>query len=341
MGAAEDGLNGTGAKGRLGLAVHVERWPIRGGFTISRGSKHEAVVVVASISDGLHTGRGECVPYARYGESVEGVVAAMEACASAIARGLNRAELLLLLPAGAARNALDCALWDLEAKRSGSRAAALAGLNPLHSVPTAFTISLGAPEAMAAQAREANAHPLLKLKLGGDGDEERLVAVREAVPAARLIADANEAWQPNDLESLLAAASASGVELVEQPLPAASDELLEHVERIVPVCADESVHDRATLAAIARRYDAVNIKLDKTGGLTEALLTVAHARALGLKIMVGSMVATSLSMAPALLLAQDADWVDLDGSLLLARDRVPGLTYAAGQVFPPEPELWG
>jgi L-alanine-DL-glutamate epimerase-like enolase superfamily enzyme len=194
---------------------------------------------------------------------------------------------------------------------------------------------------MAAQAREANAHPLLKLKLGGDGDEERLVAVREAVPAARLIADANEAWQPNDLESLLAAASASGVELVEQPLPAASDELLEHVERIVPVCADESVHDRATLAAIARRYDAVNIKLDKTGGLTEALLTVAHARALGLKIMVGSMVATSLSMAPALLLAQDADWVDLDGSLLLARDRVPGLTYAAGQVFPPEPELWG
>jgi L-alanine-DL-glutamate epimerase-like enolase superfamily enzyme len=250
-------------------------------------------------------------------------------------------SLTRLLPAGAARNALDCALWDLEAKRSGSRAAALAGLNPLHSVPTAFTISLGAPEAMAAQAREANAHPLLKLKLGGDGDEERLVAVREAVPAARLIADANEAWQPNDLESLLAAASASGVELVEQPLPAASDELLEHVERIVPVCADESVHDRATLAAIARRYDAVNIKLDKTGGLTEALLTVAHARALGLKIMVGSMVATSLSMAPALLLAQDADWVDLDGSLLLARDRVPGLTYAAGQVFPPEPELWG
>jgi L-alanine-DL-glutamate epimerase-like enolase superfamily enzyme len=340
MGAAEDELNG-GAKGRLSLAVRVERWPIAGGFTISRGSKHEAVVVVASIGDGLHTGQGECVPYGRYGESVEGVVSSIEACAGAMASGLSRPELLSLLPAGAARNALDCALWDLEAKRSGRRAAALAGLAPLHPVPTAFTLSLGPPEAMAARAREANAYPLLKLKLGGDGDEERLEAVREAVPEMRLIADANEAWRPEQLEKLLAAASASGVELVEQPLPAGGDEFLERIARPVPVCADESVHDRASLEAIARRYDAVNIKLDKTGGLTEALLTVAHARALGLKIMVGSMVATSLSMAPALLLAQDADWVDLDGPLLLARDRVPGLTYAAGQVFPPEPELWG
>jgi L-alanine-DL-glutamate epimerase-like enolase superfamily enzyme len=341
MGAAEDGLNGEGANGRLGLAVRVERWPITGVFTISRGSKHEAVVVVAAISDGLHTGRGECVPYGRYGENVEGVVASIEACAGAIAHGLSRVELLSLLPAGAARNALDCALWDLEAKRSGCRAAALAGLGPLHPVPTAFTISLGSPEVMAARAREASAHPLLKLKLDGDGDEARLAAVRHAAPQARLIADANEAWQPNDLESLLAAAAASGVELVEQPLPAGSDELLEHIERIVPICADESVHDRASLPAIASRYDAVNIKLDKTGGLTEALLTVAQARALGLKIMVGSMVATSLAMAPALLLAQDADWVDLDGPLLLARDRVPGLTYAAGLVSPPLPELWG
>jgi L-alanine-DL-glutamate epimerase-like enolase superfamily enzyme len=194
---------------------------------------------------------------------------------------------------------------------------------------------------MAAKARERCAYPLLKLKLGGEDDEERLLAVREAVPQARLIADANEAWQPHETESLLAAAAAAGVELIEQPLPAGHDDLLQHIERPVPVCADESVHDRASLEGIARRYDAVNIKLDKTGGLTEALLVAGRARALGLKIMVGSMVATSLAMAPALLLAQDADWVDLDGPLLLARDRVPGLTYEAGQVFPPEAELWG
>jgi L-alanine-DL-glutamate epimerase-like enolase superfamily enzyme len=194
---------------------------------------------------------------------------------------------------------------------------------------------------MAARAREASAHPLLKLKLGGAGDAERLAAVREAVPHARLIADANEAWQPHETESLLAVAAATGVELVEQPLPAGHDALLAHIARPVPVCADESVHDCASLDSITGRYDAVNIKLDKTGGLTEALLVAAEARALGLKIMVGSMVATSLAMAPALLLAQDADFVDLDGPLLLTRDRVPGLAYAGGMVFPPEPELWG
>jgi L-alanine-DL-glutamate epimerase-like enolase superfamily enzyme len=208
-------------------------------------------------------------------------------------------------------------------------------------VLTAFTISLGAPEAMAEAARQAGAHPLLKLKLGGEGDAERLLAVRQAVPQARLIADANEAWQPHETESLLAAAAAAGVELVEQPLPAGNDEILQRIERAVPVCADESVHDRASLETLPQRYDAMNIKLDKTGGLTEALLVVGRARALGLKIMVGSMVATSLAMAPALLLAQDADFVDLDGPLLLARDRVPGLTYEAGMVFPPPPELWG
>jgi L-alanine-DL-glutamate epimerase-like enolase superfamily enzyme len=194
---------------------------------------------------------------------------------------------------------------------------------------------------MAAKAREAAAYPLLKLKLGGEGDAERLAAVREAAPHARLIADANEAWQPHDTESLLAAAAASGVELIEQPLPAGHDDLLARIERPIPICADESVHDRASLANIAGRYDAVNIKLDKTGGLTEALLVAEQARALGLKIMVGSMVATSLAMAPALLLAQDAEWVDLDGPLLLSRDREPGLTYAEGLVFPPTAELWG
>ena len=183
--------------------------------------------------------------------------------------------------------------------------------------------------------------PLLKLKLGGDGDIERLRAVHEAVPQARLIADANEAWQPHETESLLAEAAAAGVELVEQPLPAGHDELLSRIARPVPVCADESVHDRASLDALSARYDAVNIKLDKTGGLTEALLVAERARALGLKIMVGSMVSTSLAMAPALLLAQDAEFVDLDGPLLLARDREPGLAYDAGMVFPPEPSLWG
>jgi L-alanine-DL-glutamate epimerase-like enolase superfamily enzyme len=338
-----DELGARAASGRgIALEVASERWPIRGGFTISRGSKHEAVVVVASLSDGEHEGRGECVPYARYGESVEGVVAALEACAVSLDRGLSRAELAALLPAGAPRNALDCALWDLEAKRSGKSAASLAGIGALQPVPTAFTLSLASPERMAEKARDAvRAHPLLKLKLGSEGDLERLSAVRKAVPNARLIVDANEAWQPADIESLLAAAAAARVELVEQPLPAGSDDLLTSIARPVPICADESVHDRASLAALASRYDAVNIKLDKTGGLTEALLLAAEARALGLRIMVGSMVATSLSMAPALLLAQKADWVDLDGPLLLARDRAPGLAYDAGMVFPPSPALWG
>jgi len=338
---AGSGSELNGAKEALSLGLRVERWPIRGAFTIARGSKREAAVVVAEIGDGAHTGRGECVPYARYGESLEGVVAALEGCRAALARGLDRAGLAALLPPGAARNALDCALWDLEAKQSGTSVAALAGLPPLHPVPTAFTISLGDPETMAAHAREARAHPLLKLKLGGAGDAARLAAVRAAVPDARLIADANEAWQTHETESLLAAAAEAGVELVEQPLPAGEDALLAEIARPVPVCADESVHDSASLAALAGRYDAVNIKLDKTGGLTEALLTAAQARALGLKIMVGSMVATSLAMAPALLLAQDADFVDLDGPLLLERDRAPGLTYEGGMIWPPPPELWG
>jgi L-alanine-DL-glutamate epimerase-like enolase superfamily enzyme len=323
------------------LSVSVERWPIRGGFTISRGSKQEAVVVVAAIRDGAHRGRGECVPYARYGESAEGVVQAIEACAPALAQGLDRAGLQALLPPGAARNALDCALWDLEAKVLGTSAAERAGLMSLRAVETAFTISLASPEEMAVRAQAAASYPLLKLKLGGDGDEARLAAVREAFPKARLIADANEAWRASDLEHLLAAAKAAGVELIEQPLPAGDDEALQHIARIVPLCADESVHDRASLATLAKRYDAVNIKLDKTGGLTEALATAAEARRLGLKIMVGCMVATSLAMAPALLLAQDADWVDLDGPLLLERDRVPGLAYTSGTVMPPPAALWG
>lgn len=332
----------SGRDGPFSLKIAVERWPIRGAFTIARGAKREAVVVVAEIGDGCFRGRGECVPYARYGENVDGVVAAIEGCRAAVRAELSRAGLAALLPPGAARNALDCALWDLEAKRSGTSAAALAGLPPLHAVPTAFTISLGPPDLMAKQAAQAAAaYPLLKLKLGGAGDRDRLAAVRAAAPGTRLIADANEAWQVHETESLLAAAAEARVELVEQPLPANDDAVLARIARPVPVCADESVHDRASLAVLKGRYDAVNIKLDKTGGLTEALATAAEARALGLKIMVGSMVATSLSMAPALLLAQEADWVDLDGPLLLERDREPGLFYEAGAVLPPSPALWG
>ncbi|MGH6735711.1 MAG: N-acetyl-D-Glu racemase DgcA [Methyloceanibacter sp.] len=340
MAGSELELNGAGKSGRLRLEARVERWPIAGEFTISRGSKRDAVVVVAEIGD-THKGRGECVPYARYGESVEGVVAAIEGCRAALAQGLDRDALAKLLPPGAARNALDCALWDLEAKRSGRCVAELLRLAPLRPVQTALTLSLDEPEVMAAKAREASHFPLLKIKLGGEGDAARIAAVRLAVPHARLIADANEAWQVDETESLLTLAAASGIELVEQPLPAEDDAALADIERAVPVCADESAHDRATLDQLLGRYDAVNIKLDKTGGLTEALLTARRARELGFKIMVGSMVATSLAMAPALLLAQDADWCDLDGPLLLARDRAPGLVYEGDLVLPPPPELWG
>ena len=339
MAASADELNGV--KAGLTLAVRAERWPIRGTFAIARGAKREAHVVVAEVGDGRHTGRGECVPYARYGETVQGVLAAVESCRPALARGLTREGLASLLQAGAARNALDCALWDLEAKRAGRSAAALAGLAPLRPVPTAFTLSLADPHAMAAAAKAATAYSLLKVKLGGAGDAARLQAVRAAAPHARLIADANEAWQPHETESLLAMAADCGVDLVEQPLAAGNDAILAEIRRPVAVCADESAHDSRSLDALAGRYDAVNIKLDKTGGLTEALATAKRARALGFKIMVGSMVATSLAMAPALLLAQDADWVDLDGPLLLERDRDAGLAYEDGMVLPPLPALWG
>jgi L-Ala-D/L-Glu epimerase / N-acetyl-D-glutamate racemase len=322
----------------LNITAAVETWPIAGTFVISRGAKREATVVVAEASDGTHTGRGECTPYARYGETVDGVRDAI----AAQGRLVSRAALLRQMPAGAARNALDCALWDLEAKRTGVSAAGLARLPPLHAVTTAYTISLGTAEEMAAKAASAaDAMPLLKLKLGGAGDAERMRRVRAACPQARLIVDANEAWTPDILPELMAAAHTARVEVIEQPLPAGTDAALAELPRPVPVCADESLHTRADLADLARRYDAVNIKLDKSGGLTEALALSTQARATGLKVMVGCMVATSLAMAPALLLAQDADWVDLDGPLLLARDRHPGLRYDGALVHPPPPELWG
>ena len=322
----------------LTIEAAVESWPIAGEFVIARGAKREAAVVVAQVSDGKVSGRGECVPYARYGETVEGVRGAILAMGGALS---DRASLLRQMPAGAARNALDCALWDYEAKRSGMSAAMLAGVAAPRPLITAYTISLDTPEAMAAKAAAAaRTMPLLKLKLGGQGDAERLSRVRAACPAARLIVDANEAWTPELLASLMASAVETGVELIEQPLPAGADAALAG-PRPVPVCADESVHDRASLAALAGLYDAINVKLDKAGGLTEALALAAEARTRGLRIMVGCMVATSLSMAPAMVLAQGADWVDLDGPLLLARDRAPALRYAGALVHPPEPQLWG
>lgn len=326
----------------LELRTTTERWPIAGEFRIARGSKSEAVVVVAELGDGTHRGRGECTPYARYGESPESVVAALEQIAGSLRPDADHALLARLLPAGAARNAIDCALWDLMAKRSGRSVAALAGTPPAPGqVVTAYTLSLDSPEAMAARARAVPNYPLLKLKLGGAGDEARMAAVRAARPDARLVADANESWPPESLAELLAAAAASNFELIEQPLPAAADGALGALARPVPVCADESIHTSADLERLAGRYDAVNIKLDKAGGLTEALALAAAARARGLRIMLGCMVATSLSMAPAMLLAGLADWVDLDGPLLLARDREHGLAYDGARISPAKPELWG
>ena len=321
----------------LKVEATVETWAIAGEFVISRGAKRAAAVVVAEVGDGACVGRGECCPYARYGETVEGVRAAIAALGSVS----DRAELMRRMPAGAARNAVDCAFWDYEAKRSGTSAAALAGLAALRPVTTAYTIGLGSAEAMAAKAASVPSLPLLKLKLGGEGDAGRLRAVRRARPDARLIADANEAWTPQQLSELMAVAAETGIEVVEQPLPAGADAALAAIERRVPVCADESLHTRADLAGLAGRYQAVNIKLDKAGGLTEALTLRAQARAAGFRIMVGCMVATSLAMAPALILAQDADWVDLDGPLLLARDRESALRYEGALVHPPEPALWG
>jgi L-alanine-DL-glutamate epimerase-like enolase superfamily enzyme len=331
----------TSSQSPLLLAARIERWPIAGAFTISRGAKTKAITVVAEVSQGGHTGRGECVPYARYGETPEATLAALLSMRKALSKGLGRQALQAALPAGAARNGLDCALIDLEAKLSGCRAWELLGRPVPTACTTAFTISLGTPEAMAAAAAKASSRPLLKIKLGGDGDAARIAAVRKAAPESELIVDANEAWTPDNLEQNLQACAAAGVTLVEQPLPAGKDEALARIKRPIAVCADESVHDRASLADLRGRYDAVNIKLDKTGGLTEALVMADAAQALGFEIMIGCMVATSLAMAPAMLLASQARFVDLDGPLLLARDRDDGLRYDGSLVYPPEAALWG
>ena len=323
------------------LAAQIERWPIAGHFTISRGAKTEAVTVVAEISRDGHVGRGECVPYPRYGETAEATLAAILSMQEAVGRGLDRRALQAMMGPSAARNALDCALLDLEAKTSGKRVWDLLGRPAPGACTTAYTISLGSPEAMAAATAKVAHRPLLKIMLGGQGDGARIAAVREAAPRSELIVDANEGWTATNLEQNLAECAGAGVTLVEQPLPAGNDEALARIKRPLSVCADESVHDRASLEGLRARYDAVNIKLDKTGGLTEALAMADAAQAQGFEIMIGCMVATSLAMAPAMLLVREARFVDLDGPLLLARDRKSGLRYDDSLIYPSEPALWG
>jgi L-Ala-D/L-Glu epimerase / N-acetyl-D-glutamate racemase len=325
------------------LSVASESWPIRNTFRIARGAKTEAHVVVAAIHDGDRIGRGECVPYARYGESVPSVLEQIESLRPQVESGLSSETLQHLLPAGAARNALDCALIDLEAKMSGRPAYELLGLPPPVPVKTAYTLSLDEPALMAkaAEAAEAKGYGLLKLKIAGADDLSRVEAVRKAAPSAHLIVDANEGWTKDDLQSLTPELAKLGVRLIEQPLKVEKDDALLGFESPVPLCADESCHTRADLPRIAGRYSTINVKLDKTGGLTEAVALVRGARARGLKLMVGCMVSTSLAMAPASLLAGMAEFVDLDGPLLLAKDRKPAMRYDGDLLQPPRRDLWG
>jgi L-alanine-DL-glutamate epimerase-like enolase superfamily enzyme len=325
------------------LKIDIQSWPIRGQFRIARGAKTEALVVVAEITEGDATGRGECVPYARYGESVERVASEIEGLRPEIENGLTRESLQQRLPAGAARNALDCALIDFEAKQTGQRAFELLNLALPRPVQTAFTLSLDSPDAMGAAAAAATAkgYGLLKLKIAGADDLARIEAVRSNAPAARLIVDANEGWSPGDLFALSPALAGLGVALIEQPLKADADDVLAGFGSPVPLCADESCHTRAELPRIVGRYSHINIKLDKTGGLTEALALAREATAQGLRLMVGCMVSTSLAMAPASVLSGMAEFVDLDGPLLLARDRSPAMRYEADRLYPPDAALWG
>jgi L-Ala-D/L-Glu epimerase len=319
------------------ITVTEDHFRLAQTFTISRGSKTEARVLTVRVTRGGQTGCGECVPYARYGETLDSVRTQIES----LPEGITRQSLQSALPPGAARNAVDCALWDLEAKQAGTRVWDLGGLPAPGPVITAYTLSLAPPDEMQAAA-SAHAHrPILKIKLGTPDDMPRLEAVRRGAPRARIIIDANEGWTPEVYSDLAPHLLRLGVELVEQPLPAGQDEMLAEIARPVPVCADESCFDRASLAGLLGKYDAVNLKLDKTGGLTEGLLTRDLARQLGFKVMVGCMVGSSLAMAPAVLLAQGAEWTDLDGPLLLSEDRTHPLHYDGAGVHPPDANLWG
>ena len=323
------------------MALADERWPIAGAFRIARGAKTEAHVITVSLSEGQHFGWGEAVPYSRYGESIETVSAQILTVKAAVEAGMDRQSLQSALPPGAARNAIDCALWDMEAKQAGKRAWTLAGMTRLDPVKTAYTISLDTPDKMGDAARAASGRPMLKLKIGAADDLQKVEAVRANAPRTRLVVDANEALDIDTLNRLAPDFARLGVKMIEQPLPVADDEALAAYTGVVPLCADESLHSRAELTRCAKLYQAINIKLDKTGGLTEALALRREADAMGLMIMAGCMVSTSLAMAPALLIAQGAEVVDLDGPLLLARDRQPGLSILGSMIEPPPPELWG
>lgn len=324
------------------ISARTERWPVAGAFTIARGAKTYVDVVVVEIEEEGLVGRGEATPIYYHGESAGSVERQIAAASAALEAGADRAALPKLLGRGAARNAIDCALWDLEAKAGGTSVWRLAGMSPPRPLSTAFTISLADPSGMEAEARTASArHKLLKLKLAGEGDIDRVAAVRRGAPDARLIVDANEAWSGRDVAAEAAALLPFGVELIEQPVKAGEDHLLEGIGSPIPLCADESCQDRADLSRCVGRYAAINIKLDKAGGLTEGLALSEAARAAGLQIMVGCMLSTSLGVAPAFLLAQDARWVDLDGPLLLARDRPQAIRYDGGTMSAPIPELWG
>lgn len=324
------------------ISIRHETWPTRGVWRIAHGSLSAVDVVVVEIRAGTAVGRGECRPYARYGESVTSVIALIEGVRTELEAGLERATLQQRLPAGAARNAIDCALWDLAAKQTRRPVWQLAGLSAPQPLITAYTLAIDTPAALAGAARGQAQRPLIKLKLAGDGEDlARVEAVHANAPECALIVDANEAWQPADYRALAPAFAELGVALIEQPFAAEADQSLAELARPVPVCADESCHDCTSLPALAGRYDLVNIKLDKTGGLTEALALRQAASAAGFGIMVGCMVGTSLAMAPALLLAQGARYVDLDGPLQLARDRESGLAFQASRIEPPLPALWG
>ena len=322
------------------IEAREEIWPLKQLFRISRGSRTETRVVVVTVTDGQHTGRGEGVPIARYNQSVASVLEQIESIKRE--KSLDRHRIQQLLPAGAARNALDCALWDLEAKISGKRAWELANVPMVPKVETSFTISLDSPDKMGAAAKASANAPILKLKLGGDNlDLARVEAVREVTTSARLLIDANESWSPSHFEKIVPALKRLGVELIEQPFPADADEVLLTLDHPVPVCADESCHTGDDLARLTSRYEVINVKLDKTGGPTEALHLCEQARKAGFKLLIGCMIGTSLGMAPARLLASIADYVDLDGPLLLARDREHGLSYQNSRIGIPSRELWG
>ncbi|MEN3791832.1 N-acetyl-D-Glu racemase DgcA [Fulvimarina sp. MAC3] len=322
------------------LSVTVEHFPLASEFRIARGAKSEAVVVVAALEQDGSVGRGECVPYARYGETIDSVCATINALSDEIANGLDRDMLQNRLPAGAARNALDCAFWDLEAKLSGTPVSSRICNQFPRPIETAFTISLDQPGIMGSAARAADRR-ILKIKMGTKNDVERIRAVHAAARSARLILDANEGWDESCLQTHLLEAAHGGAVLIEQPLPAGQDDLLATIPHPVPICADESVHTTADLEGLLGKYDFVNIKLDKSGGLTEALKMMGRARELGFGVMIGCMVGSSLAMAPASLLAQEADVVDLDGPLLLKKDREHGIHYTHSLMSPPPPELWG